>query len=357
MGQIVAVDLFCGIGGLTRGLENSGIKVVAGFDNDESCRYAYEMNNNSLFFKKDVTKLKGEDLLQFYPAGSLKVLAGCAPCQPYSSVGKGKKKHNKIDDEPLKAFARLVSEIRPEIVTMENVPNLIGKPVFLHFIRTLRKAGFTIWYNLVFAPDYGVPQSRRRLVLLASRIGWIEMVPPVYSKHEYLGVKDAISHLEEIPAGGVSKADNLHRSRNLSPKNMERIRSSRPGGTWNEWGSDLIVSCHKTEKGSLYKAVYGRMSWENPSPTITTQFFNYGSGRFGHPEQDRALSLREGAILQTFPPDYEFLHPKERPVFETVGRWIGNAVPVKLAESIGNSIVRCAKENWVGKSENRYSTK
>ncbi len=131
-----------------------------------------------------------------------------------------------------------------------------------------------------------------------------------------------------------------------------RIRSSKQGGTWMDWDDDLIAQCHKRERGSSYKGVYGRMRWNAPSPTITTQFFNYGSGRFGHPDQDRALTLREGAILQTFPREYEFIRPMEKPLFAKIGRWIGNAVPVRLAEMIGISIL-----NWTAKERFDLNTR
>jgi DNA (cytosine-5)-methyltransferase 1 len=148
----------------------------------------------------------------------------------------------------------------------------------------------------------------------------------------------AIGHLPELEAGKVSSVDVLHYSSSLSPLNLRRIRASRPGGTWRDWDRELVAACHRKKKGKTYPSVYGRMAWDSPSPTITTQFFGFGNGRFGHPEQNRAISLREGAVLQTFPCDYQFVEPGGVYRFKTIGRLIGNAVPVRLGEVIGKSI-------------------
>ena len=343
-GKIAAIDLFCGIGGLTHGLENSGINVVAGFDIDGSCRYAYEKNNSARFFERDVRKLRAEELLSLYPNGAIRMLAGCAPCQPFSTVTKLKYVKPENENEPLRSFARLIRQVLPDIVTMENVPNLRNRPVFKRFVRTLERNGYAVWYDLIFAPDYGVPQQRRRLVLLASRLGGISLVPPTHAKSDYPTVRQYIGNLQKIEAGEASERDPIHRSKNLLEVNKKRIRMSRPNGTWKDWDESSVALCHRKESGSSYKSVYGRMAWNAPSPTITTEFYNYGSGRFGHPEQDRAISIREGALLQTFPLGYEFV-PEGQPIyFETAGRWIGNAVPVKLAESIGLSILKSVKD-------------
>jgi DNA (cytosine-5)-methyltransferase 1 len=150
-------------------------------------------------------------------------------------------------------------------------------------------------------------------------------------------VRHAIAHLPMLDAGETSE-DRLHRASRLSPLNQQRIRASKPGGCWRDWPTELVAECHRTEMGKNYPSVYGRMEWDAPAPTITTQFFGYGNGRFGHPEQDRAISLREGALLQTFPQDYEFI-PHDHPVvFSQVGKMIGNAVPVRLGKAIGLSI-------------------
>ncbi|GAJ03489.1 unnamed protein product, partial [marine sediment metagenome] len=140
-------------------------------------------------------------------------------------------------------------------------------------------------------------------------------------------------------AGEVSTKDALHRASRLGDINLKRIKQSKPGGTWKDWDEDLRSPCHKKDSGKSYCGVYARMSWDTLAPTMTTQFYNYGTGRFGHPEQDRALSLREGALLQTFPPDYDFIDPELTFSKKRLGTHIGNAVPVRLGVIIGRSIL------------------
>lgn len=198
--------------------------------------------------------------------------------------------------------------------------------------------GYHTWWGNVFCPDYGLPQNRKRLVLLASRFGPISFIDPTHDKENYVSVEQAISHLPPLNAGSSDKNDNLHRASKLSDINLERIRHSHPGGSWKSWPKKLLPDCYKRETGQTYSSVYGRMKWSDPSPTITTQFYGYGTGRFGHPTQDRALSLREGAILLSFPVDYEFFD-KAKPLYiKRIAKLIGNAVPVKLGEAIGLSI-------------------
>jgi DNA (cytosine-5)-methyltransferase 1 len=153
-----------------------------------------------------------------------------------------------------------------------------------------------------------------------------------------LTVREAIGHLPALNAGDTYEGDAMHRACKLSPLNVRRIRASQPGGNWRDWPTGLVAACHRQESGQTYPSVYGRMEWDRPSPTITTQFFGFGNGRFGHPEQDRAITLREGAILQSFPEDYEFAPEDQATSFATLGRLIGNAVPVRLGEAIGRSI-------------------
>ena len=172
----------------------------------------------------------------------------------------------------------------------------------------------------------------------ASRLGPIKVLSPEEFGAPRRTVREVIGALPPVAAGEVGKEDPLHSARGLSPLNLERIRASRPGGTWRDWPEALKLECHKRETGASYAGVYGRMKWDEPSPTMTTQFIGYGSGRFGHPEQDRALTIREGAMLQSFPRDYEFVSPDEPLELATVARMIGNAVPVMIGELIGKSI-------------------
>ena len=335
-----AIDLFCGIGGLTKGLSLAGINTVAGFDIDESCCFAYEKNNKAKFIRGDIVSLQGKTLESLYPTNSIRILVGCAPCQPFSSYTKRYQKNGSTDEKwnLLYSFSRLIREVKPEIVSMENVPGLASKKVFRDFVEALKELKYYVSSSIVYCPAYGVPQNRKRLVLLASRYKSIELCPPLYESANYPTVRDAIGDLPVLRSGERDEKDPLHCACRLSSKSLRRIRQSKPGGTWRDWDEDLQLECHKKKSGKSYPSVYGRMCWDKPSPTITTQFYGYGNGRFGHPEQDRALSLREGAILQTFPPDYVFRDKEHPSSCREIGIHIGNAVPVELGYVIGLSI-------------------
>ncbi len=336
-----AIDIFCGIGGLSYGLKKAGISVVAGVDVDESCRYPYEKNVQAEFILKDVSHLRGEEINEKYWSNDvLKILAGCAPCQPFSTHSNKIKNKNRTKKwRLLSEFERLVGETKPHIVTMENVPNLANQKIFEDFVAFLERRGYYVSYSNVYCPDYGIPQKRRRLVLLASKYGEISVLPNTHSEGEYVTLRQAIGHLPSIEAGEVRKSDPLHRTSKLSPVNLQRIKASKPNGTWLDWSEDLQLQCHKKKTGRTYKAVYGRMRWDEPSSTITTQFYNYGTGRFGHPTQNRALTIREAAILQTFPKGFKFYESEKDILLKKLSAHIGNAVPVKLAVVIGKSIL------------------
>jgi len=307
---------------------------------DESCRYSYEENNKpAKFLAADVAALTGEMLAEMYPKSAIKLLAGCAPCQPFSSYSLGKTEKRDARWRLLSEFGRLVSELQPEIVTMENVPKAERHLVFRRFVKELRALDYSVDYAIIDCTEYGIPQSRKRLVLLASRLGSISLRPIDPKRDRPRTVKTVIGKLEKLIAGGISNRDPLHRASSVSDVNMRRLKASIPGGTWRDWERSLVANCHRTESGETFPGVYGRMTWNAPAPTITTQFFGFGNGRFGHPEQDRALSLREGAILQTFPETYRFVKPGDQVHFKSIGKMIGNAVPVRLGQVIGESIV------------------
>lgn len=337
---VEAVDLFCGVGGLTAGLMTAGVKVVAGIDIDEACRFPFEVNHaNAKFIKKDVTQVSGQELKALWSKNAVKLLAGCAPCQPFSSYARGK-----ADDHVkwgmLSQFGRLIVEAKPDLVTMENVPGLEGKEPFESFLRTLKAEGFSAKYAVLNAADYGVPQRRRRLVLVASRCGLVQLPEPTHpGKTRWKTVGQAIGHLPKLQHGRSSKLDPLHKAARLSPLNYQRICASRPGGTWRDWPDHLLADCHTKESGKHSGGVYGRMLWDSPAPTMTTLCNGYGNGRFGHPVQNRAISLREAAIFQSFPEDYEFVHPGREVHARTIARLVGNAVPPKLAEAIGRALL------------------
>ena len=334
------IDLFCGIGGLTKGLELAGLNVVAGIDIDESCRFAYEHNNRARFISGDVGIIDSQKLLNYYPEECVKILVGCAPCQPFSKYTQRYRKNGRSDDKWKLhySFSRLVDELDPSIISMENVPELEKEKIFNDFVNHLKNKGYSCSYSIVFCPDYGVPQKRKRLVLLASKFGDISLIPPIYTPDNYRTVRDAIYDLEQLESGEMSENDRIHCTTKLNNLNLERIRQSTPGGTWRDWDESLQLKCHKKRSGKSYGAVYGRMLWDEPSPTITTQFYGYGNGRFGHPEQDRALSYREGALLQSFPSDYVFVEEGAKFNRRELGIHIGNAVPVELGRAIGISI-------------------
>ena len=334
--EIEAVDLFCGVGGLTYGLQKAGIKVAAGIDNDPTCQYAFEKNNDTKFIDADLTEYNTESVAELYSQNAIKVLVGCAPCQPFSlHTTKNKNRQNDERWGLLWYFGELIQEILPAIVSMENVRGIINTDVFEGFVKTLKEHNYHIDYKIVNASDYGAPQSRHRLILLASQLGEIKIPATSHSKENYRTVRDTIGNLERLQAGGRSNKDSLHTARKLADINIKRIKASTPNGTWLDWDEKLLPKCYQKKSGETYKAVYGRMGWDAPSPTITTQFFNYGSGRFGHPTQHRALSIREGALLQTFPKDYDF---GEITSTTNISRHIGNAVPPVLGEAIGKAI-------------------
>jgi DNA (cytosine-5)-methyltransferase 1 len=333
--KIVAVDLFCGAGGLSFGLQKSGIAIRAGIDLDAACRYPFEENIGASFIEEDVSAIDPRSICELYGDARIRVLAGCAPCQPFSGYTT---RRREIDQrwQLLGEFLRIAKGTKPDIVSLENVPRLALLPLWGEFVRSLREDGYHVAWGLLDASEFGVPQKRKRLVLLGSRIAQIEL--PVPRKEKSLTVRSAIGHLPAVRAGKSSAIDPLHSSRALTPRNLERIRMSRPAGTWKQWPKEMRAECHKTEGGRTYPSVYGRMSWDAPSPTITTQFYGFGNGRFGHPDQDRAITLREGAILQSFPPDFRFKQHGSRVNFREIGRLIGNAVPPALGEAIGRTI-------------------
>lgn len=350
--NISVIDLFCGIGGLSYGLKKAGLKVKAGVDIDETCKYAYEENCDSKFIHKSIKEINGLELLKFYSKNDIRVLVGCAPCQPFSSYTYKADKGEDKRWELLYEFARLIEETEPTIVSMENVPTLLNfkeAPVFLDFTEKLKNLGYKVWFKVVYSPDYGIPQKRKRLVLLASKLGEISLIKPTHLPNQYLTVKDVIGNLEKISAGEVSSTDFIHKAAKLSAKNIDRIKQSKPGGSWKrDWDENLKLNCHNTDKGKTYVSVYGRMKWDEPAPTMTTFCTGIGNGRFGHPEQNRAISLREAAIIQSFPLDYKFAESAEKLKFGKVSKHIGNAVPPKLGEVIGKSIISHLQEYYNG---------
>lgn len=339
--KIEVVDLFCGIGGLSYGMKSKGFKILTGFDLDWTCQYAYETNNEAKFVYKDIREVQKEDIAPLYSKKAIKVLAGCAPCQPFSSYAFKNKNKDEKKYNLLYEFGRLVKEVHPDIVTMENVPAIASfklQSVLGDFIKGLETEGYSVFFQVVYCPDYGIPQTRKRLVLLASRLGMIDLIPPTHYKENYVTVRDTIGQLPPLKAGECCPTDALHRARTLSPLNMRRMLATPYGGSWKDWPEDLMLECHKKEGGKSFGSVYGRMVWDEPAPTMTTECTGIGNGRFGHPEQNRAISAREAALIQTFPATYKFFPNEQEISLTKASQYIGNAVPPKLGEVIAESI-------------------
>ena len=348
--EIDVVDLFCGIGGLSYGMKSKGFHICGGFDIDKTCRFAYEYNNEAPFFYHDIKNVTKKDIMPLYKDGAVRILAGCAPCQPFSSYAFKNKEKDADKYDLLYEFGRLVTEVKPDIITMENVPAIQSfklKNVLGDFIQLLEDSKYHVSVSIVYCPKYGIPQTRKRLVLLASRFGDINLIPPtVEAPKDYKTVWDTIGDLPPIAAGETNKTDPLHRASALSPLNLQRIKATPEGGGWRDWPDFLRLQCHKSKSGKSFGSVYGRMRWNEPSPTMTTQCIGYGNGRFGHPEQDRAISAREAALFQTFPKSYKFFEDEEHVSIVKASRYIGNAVPPVLGEVIAQSILEHLNKHY-----------
>ena len=325
---------------------------------DWTCQYAYETNTGGKFNYRDVNTITGDEINRLYSKrkNTIRVLAGCAPCQPFSSYAFKNKQKDPNKYDLLYQFGRLVEEVRPDIVTMENVTQILNfkaKPVLQDFIDKLKSLGYSVDARPVYCPDYGIPQTRKRLVLLASRFGDIALIPPTHDKSNYVTVRDTIGSLRPLSAGETDLFDPLHRTIALTPINLKRIKATPYGGSWHDWPEELLLECHKRKEGRTYGSVYGRMEWDKPAPTMTTQCTGLGNGRFGHPEQDRAISVREAALLQTFPQTYKFFPDEGTVSIIKASRYIGNAVPPKLGEIIAQSIVDHIKNNPHNENEEK----
>lgn len=343
--SLYAVDFFCGAGGMTQGLRAAGIAVVAGVDVDGGMRATYEANHApaSRFVQRDIRECSAEDVKGWIPAGGRPeelVLVGCSPCQFWSRVPSSKVA-SKDGSTLLLELGRLARELRPGYVVVENVPGLMKlgtHAVLSPFLADLKAAGFRNWaFEEVRSAWYGVPQRRPRFLLVASRYHDVVTLPPhdpqaAPTVREFIGVHNGFMHLR---AGETDPDDPWHRASALSPDNELRIEMTPPdGGDRRAWrDTELQLATYRSRNGS-FRNVYGRLWWDQPAATLTTRFNSLSNGRFGHPTEHRALSVREGATLQTFPRDYVFeggLH--------AVCRQIGNAVPPMVAEAIGRHLV------------------
>lgn len=345
--MIQAIDFFCGGGGMTYGLREAGIEVIAGVDLARDCETTYESNNaGSRFVCADIKELPldfFENEFGVQRNDDELLLVGCSPCQYYSIINTSREKSIRSKDLLLD-FMRFVEYYNPGFVLVENVPGLLSRkdsafPEFMDFLKTHE---YNVTYGVVNMSYYGVPQTRRRFSLVASRLGEVRM-PNKDSKQkllsEYIGTKKG---LKKIQAGHTDSTDFMHSTMRLAPINMKRLlRTSKNGGSRMEWKDDeeLQLKCY-IGKDNSFRDVYGRLRWNRPSSTITTNFIKITSGRFAHPCENRGLSIREGARLQTFPDTYVF-----RGGSMTVNaRIIGNAVPPEYARRLGELLLILQEE-------------
>jgi len=345
--QLKAVDFFSGGGGLTYGLRFAGIKVLAGIDNDGLCRETYEKNNNgSVFLEKDIINYLPSELekdLGIEKNDDYMVFAGCSPCQFWSIIRTNKEKSKKTKNL-IFDFQKFIRYFNPGFVLVENVPGISSKkesPLGL-FIISLETLGYNVVHAITDMSLYGVPQRRRRFTLLASRVSLISLPKPTNKRitvRDVLGVKNGFP---KIKAGTNDKTKFLHTSAGLSKKNVDRLQmTKKDGGDRSKWQAkkNYQLACYASGEKKFYDT-YARMWWDKPAPTITTKFFSISNGRFTHPQENRAISLREGATLQTFPKSYEFIGTS----VASIAKMIGNAVPPEFAKIIGQRIIKSATE-------------
>lgn len=344
--NLKAVDFFCSGGGMSHGMQKSGIQILAGIDYDNTCRETYETNiTGAEFIHADVFDYKEiqlEKKLNLKKNDDDLILIGCSPCQFWSIINTDKLKSTK-SKSLLVEFRRFVEYFNPGYVVVENVPGVLrrkNESGLEDFIVWLENQGYKVHCKIHNVNEYGVPQSRRRLTLIANRITNSELEPTKF-EGEKLTVYDVIGEHNGFPkvlAGHKDETPFMHTVAGLKQINLDRLLvTEKDGGSRITYANNekLAPECHKNDTVN-FKDTYGRMWWHRQSPTITTKFFSISNGRFAHPEENRAISLREGAVLQSFPKDYIF---KATSVANTA-RMIGNAVPPKYATSIGKAIIK-----------------
>ena len=333
-----AIDLFSGCGGLTTGLKQAGFTVVGAVECDSLAVETYRMNHPRVkLFPQDIRSIKGAEILQelSLQKGELDLLAGCPPCQGFSTMRTLNGKHS-VEDERndlLFEFLRLVKELEPKAIMMENVPGLAKDTRIDEFLAGIKELGYYGEKDAVAvhnAADYGVPQRRRRMILLSGKKGRIPFASPSQKK---LTVR---RYLKKLPPVGKS-GDPLH---DLPAKHNEEVQKiiqeiPKDGGSRRNLGEDKQLPCHKKSNG--FKDVYARMWWDEPAPTITGGCINPSKGRFLHPQEDRAITLREAALLQGFPKGYKFSLKRGK---YPVALMIGNALPPEFIRQHSLSLIK-----------------
>ena len=340
MRKIKAIDFFCGAGGLTRGLLNAEIEVLAGVDNDESLQETYTHNNKpSRFINKDIDAIDIHELRKELKIQNedTTLYAACTPCQPFSTLSRAKDTDDR--KELLLTFAEIVEKYPPDFILVENVPGLsndYGKEIYDEFLEILVKCGFSDpAADLLDAKHFGVPQTRKRFILLASKQGSISLPIPQTDPEKFVTVRKCIENYPDVDGKKAQDYPN-HVARELMPHHKRIVEAvPKNGGSRQEVAdTSILLKCHQ-EKPNAHRDVFGRMAWDKPAPTLTSRCTDVYSGRFTHPKHNRGISLREAAALQTFEDDYKFFGTS----ISAVARQIGNAVPVKLAEQLGKSII------------------
>lgn len=338
--MIKVFDFFSGCGGTSCGFEQAGLDIVLGLDIDKDAANTYKSNfPNASFIEADIRTLESSVLSPWLTERNSPILfCGCAPCQPFSIQNRLR---GEIDDRRnlLTEFGRFIKDWLPDYVFIENVPGMQrvkGRKGPLPAFKTLlKKLGYSFDIKVLPALWFGVPQTRERLVLLATRSGVISLPEATHGlgKLPITTVKDWIGGLKPLAAGSTDIEDPSHRAADLSELNLARIVATPEGGGREHWPDDLVLDCHRSHKG--HTDVYGRLSWNKPASGLTTRCTSYSNGRFGHPDQNRAISVREAACLQTFPKDFVFSGS-----FASKARQVGNAVPPLMARCIGAAILK-----------------
>lgn len=343
--QPTAIDLFSGSGGLTVGLKRAGFRVVAAVEIEPHAFATYKANHPEVqAYKQDIRTIRGKSLLELSPKNEIDLLSGCPPCQGFSTLTA---RYKRLDsrNELILEMSRLVEEVQPKIVMLENVPGLPkkGAELFNQLLQKLDSLGYMSKWDILQAADYGVPQSRQRLILLAGKGFPIHLPKSTHSKSCKDGLKpwktlsEAIGFmadptvLAEAQSAGGPQQHNWHVVRSISSHTLKILQAARPGASRTKLPEELRPPCHQNRKDG-FNNVYGRMSWEQIASTITGGCTTVSKGRFGHPEQDRTISVREAALLQTFPIDYIF----DTPYIDHVCEMIGNALPCDFAEALAN---------------------
>lgn len=345
--NFTVVEALSGGGGLSRGLFDAGFNVVGAIEFESHAFATYKANHPSVTcLNQDIRSVRGKDLVNMIDASGIDVLAGCPPCQGFTSLTSKYKKQDPRNGL-IGEISRLVRELKPRAVMIENVPGLAtkGESLYSGFLHDLESMNYVVNQAVLDAVDYGVPQFRKRIVVLAGLGFRIDMPRATHSKlgigskQPWVTVRDTIGRvkhspelLEDANKTGTPQDLDWHVIRRLSPKNMARIKAAKPGKSRMELPDMLRPECHKgSYKG--FSNVYGRMNWDEPAPTITGGCTTLSKGRFGHPEADRTISVREAALLQSFPQDYIF----DTPYMEHVCNIIGNALPPLFAKRLAES--------------------